>query len=51
MAPPDGDAHVGPEPEGASLEEQGLGWTSTYGSGKAGDSITSGLEGIWTPTP
>jgi catalase-peroxidase len=47
----DGDAHVGPEPEGAALEEQGLGWTSTYGSGKAGDTITSGLEGIWTPTP
>ena len=47
----DGDAHVGPEPEGASLESQGLGWTSTFGSGKAGDSITSGLEGIWTPTP
>ncbi|WP_419944984.1 catalase/peroxidase HPI [Candidatus Poriferisodalis sp.] len=47
----DGDAHVGPEPEGASLQSQGLGWTSTFGSGKAGDSITSGLEGIWTPTP
>jgi catalase-peroxidase len=42
---------VGPEPEGASLEEQGLGWTSRYGSGKAGDTITSGLEGAWTPTP
>ncbi|WP_419922986.1 catalase/peroxidase HPI [Candidatus Poriferisodalis sp.] len=47
----DGDQHVGPEPEGASLEKQGLGWTSTYGSGKAGDTITSGLEGIWTHTP
>ncbi|WP_419864977.1 catalase/peroxidase HPI [Candidatus Poriferisodalis sp.] len=47
----EGDAHVGPEPEGAALEEQGLGWTSTFGSGKAGDTITSGLEGIWTPTP
>ena len=47
----DGDVHVGPEPEGAALEEQGLGWTSTFGSGKAGDAITSGLEGIWTPTP
>ena len=47
----DGDAHVGPEPEGAALEGQGLGWTSTFGSGKAGDAITSGLEGIWTPTP
>ncbi|MGK5557361.1 catalase/peroxidase HPI [Actinomadura kijaniata] len=43
--------HVGPEPEGAPLEEQGLGWTSTYGTGKGGDTITSGLEGIWTPTP
>ncbi|WP_067817680.1 catalase/peroxidase HPI [Actinomadura kijaniata] len=43
--------HVGPEPEGAPLEEQGLGWTSTYGTGKGGDAITSGLEGIWTPTP
>ncbi|GAA1580820.1 catalase/peroxidase HPI [Actinomadura kijaniata] len=43
--------HVGPEPEGASIEEQGLGWTSTYGTGKGGDAITSGLEGIWTPTP
>ena len=47
----DGDQYVGPEPEGASLEEQGLGWTSTFGSGKAGDAITSGLEGAWTPTP
>ena len=47
----DGDEYVGREPEGASLEEQGLGWTSTYGSGKAGDTITSGLEGAWTPTP
>ena len=47
----DGDQYVGPEPEGASLEEQGLGWTSTFGTGKAGDAITSGLEGAWTPTP
>ena len=47
----DGDVHAGPEPEGAALEEQGFGWTSTFGSGKAGDAITSGLEGIWTPTP
>ncbi|MCP4164561.1 MAG: catalase/peroxidase HPI [Chloroflexi bacterium] len=47
-----GDATlVGPEPEGASIEEQGLGWTSSYGSGKGGDTITSGLEGAWTPTP
>ncbi|MCC5877413.1 MAG: catalase-peroxidase, partial [Candidatus Sumerlaeia bacterium] len=43
--------HVGPEPEGAPLEEQGLGWKSTYGSGKGGDTISSGLEGAWTPTP
>ena len=47
-----GDAAlVGPEPEGASLAEQGLGWTSTHGSGVGGDAITSGLEGAWTPTP
>ncbi len=43
--------YVGREPEGADLEEQGLGWTSTFGSGKAGDAITSGLEGAWTSTP
>ena len=47
-----GDAsNVGPDPEGASIEEQGFGWTSSYGSGKGGDAITSGLEGAWTPTP
>ncbi|MBX3636858.1 MAG: catalase-peroxidase, partial [Rubrivivax sp.] len=47
-----GDATlVGPEPEGASIEEQGLGWTSSFGKGKGGDSITSGLEVIWTTTP
>ncbi|MFX0099891.1 MAG: catalase/peroxidase HPI [Candidatus Hodarchaeota archaeon] len=47
-----GDAkHVGPEPEAAPIEEQGLGWKSSYGSGKAGDTITSGLEVIWTTTP
>ena len=45
------DSHVGPEPEGAALAEQGLGWANTHGSGKAGDAITSGLEGAWTPTP
>ena len=45
------DTHVGPEPEGAGIAEQGLGWTSGFGSGKAGDTITSGLEGAWTPTP
>ncbi len=44
-------AHVGPEPEGAPIEEQGLGWKSGFGSGKAGDTITSGIEGAWTPTP
>jgi catalase-peroxidase len=42
---------VGPEPEGASIEEQGLGWTSTFGTGKGGDTITSGLEVVWTTTP
>jgi catalase-peroxidase len=44
-------AHVGPEPEAAPIEEQGLGWKSSYGSGKGGDTITSGIEGAWTPTP
>jgi catalase-peroxidase len=43
--------HVGPEPEAAPLEEQGLGWRSTYGSGKGADTITSGLEVTWTTTP
>jgi catalase-peroxidase len=43
--------HIGPEPEGASLEEQGLGWKNTFGKGHAGDTITSGLEGAWTTTP
>ena len=47
----DADEYVGPEPEGASLEEQGLGWKNTYGSGKGSDTITSGLEGAWTITP
>jgi catalase-peroxidase len=42
---------VGPEPEGAPLEDQGLGWRNSYGSGKGGDTITSGLEVTWTPTP
>ena len=45
------EGHVGPEPEGASLEEQGLGWTSSYGSGHGGDTISSGLEGAWTSEP
>ncbi|MCJ7628584.1 MAG: catalase/peroxidase HPI [Longimicrobiales bacterium] len=44
-------AMVGPEPEGAGIQEQGLGWRSSFGSGKAGDAITSGIEGAWTPTP
>ncbi|MGZ4726916.1 MAG: catalase/peroxidase HPI [Acidimicrobiales bacterium] len=47
----DADQYVGREPEGASLEEQGLGWKNTFGSGKGDDTITSGLEGAWTPTP
>ena len=44
-------AHVGPEPEGASIEEQGLGWKSSYRSGKGGDTISSGIEGAWKPNP
>ncbi|NYD41815.1 catalase/peroxidase HPI [Nocardioides panaciterrulae] len=45
------DDHVGPEPEAAPLEAQGLGWLSSYGSGKAGDTITSGLEVTWSDRP
>ena len=45
------DSHVGAEPEGAGIDEQGLGWTSSFGSGKASDTITSGLEGAWTENP
>ena len=45
------EKYKGPEPEGASIEEQGLGWTSSHGSGKAGDQIGSGLEGAWTKNP
>jgi catalase-peroxidase len=44
-------SHVGPEPEAAGIEEQGLGWKSSFGTGKGGDCITSGLEVAWTPTP
>ncbi|HUK71635.1 MAG TPA: catalase/peroxidase HPI [Streptosporangiaceae bacterium] len=44
-------ANVGPDPEAAPLEQQGLGWKSTYGTGKGGDTITSGLEVTWTSTP
>jgi catalase-peroxidase len=43
--------YVGPEPEGATIEEQGLGWNNTFGSGKGVHTITSGLEGAWTATP
>ena len=45
------EKHVGPEPEAASIEEQGLGWKSSFGTGKGGDTITSGLEVTWTTTP
>jgi catalase-peroxidase len=44
-------SHVGPEPEAAPIEEQGLGWKSSFGTGKGGDTITSGLEVTWTTTP
>ncbi|MFT6750923.1 MAG: catalase-peroxidase [Candidatus Azotimanducaceae bacterium] len=44
-------ANVGPEPEGASIEQQGLGWKNSFVSGKGVDTITSGIEGAWTPTP
>ncbi|MBP7053851.1 MAG: catalase/peroxidase HPI [Phycisphaerae bacterium] len=44
-------SHVGPEPESAPIEQQGLGWKSSFGSGKGGDTITSGLEVTWTSTP
>lgn len=44
-------AHVGPEPEGAPIEEQGFGWKNSFGTGKGVHTITSGLEGAWTPDP
>jgi catalase-peroxidase len=44
-------SHVGPEPEAAPIEEQGLGWKSSFGSGKGDDTISSGIEGAWTPNP
>jgi catalase-peroxidase len=47
----DPERFLGAEPEGAAIEEQGLGWTSGYGTGNGGDAISSGLEGTWTPTP
>ena len=45
------DSNVGREPEGASIEEQGLGWKNSFGTGKGGDTITSGIEGAWKPNP
>ncbi|WP_051581289.1 catalase/peroxidase HPI [Pseudonocardia acaciae] len=45
------ESHLGPEPEGAPLHEQGLGWRSGFGTGTGADAISSGLEGTWTPTP
>jgi len=47
----DPSQYVGPEPEGAGIEDQGLGWKNTFGSGKGVDTISSGLEGAWTPNP
>jgi len=47
----DPNLYVGPEPEGAPLEEQGFGWRNSFGTGNGDDTITSGLEGAWTPTP
>src|SRR5512139_2045320 len=47
----DPSKYVGPEPEAAPLQEMGLGWKNSYGTGKGDDTITSGLEGAWTPTP
>ncbi|MFO7812131.1 MAG: catalase/peroxidase HPI [Pelovirga sp.] len=44
-------SHVGPEPEAAPIEEQGLGWKNSFGTGKGGDTITSGIEGAWKPNP
>ncbi len=44
-------SHVGPEPEAAPVEQMGLGWKNSFGTGKGGDAITSGLEGAWTPNP
>ncbi|HYQ63367.1 MAG TPA: catalase/peroxidase HPI [Actinophytocola sp.] len=49
--PADPDRHLGPEPEAAPIEAQGLGWRSGHGSGMGADTISSGLDGTWTPTP
>ncbi len=45
------DDHLGPDPEGAPIDQQGLGWQNSYGTGKGADTITSGIEGAWTETP
>ena len=45
------DSHIGPEPEAAGIEEQGLGWKNSFGTGKGADTWTSGLEGAWTTEP
>ena len=45
------DSNLGPDPEAASIEQQGLGWSNKFGKGNAEDTITSGLEGTWTKTP
>jgi len=45
------DSHVGPEPEGESIEKMGMGWINSFGTGKGGDTITSGIEGAWKPNP
>ena len=47
----DPDKYVGREPAGASIEEQGLGWKNSFGTGHGDDTITSGIEGAWTPNP
>jgi catalase-peroxidase len=47
----DPDKYVGAEPEGAAIDEMGLGWKNSFGTGKGADTITSGLEGAWTPSP
>ncbi len=47
----DPEKYIGPEPEGAPIEQQGLGWKNSFGTGNAEYTITSGIEGAWTPTP